>query len=135
MLCKSALSRGPILLVSSFDETRCALLRALSGAYRNVRVARSYVEAACQLGGSRIPIVICEARFDGGTWRELLDHSTLIVTSRVADEALWAEVLNLGGFDVLAQPFDRTEVLRVTDAALRYAGGAARSLSEVSVNV
>ncbi|HLJ47142.1 MAG TPA: hypothetical protein VKU01_14090 [Bryobacteraceae bacterium] len=79
--------------------------------------------------------MICEARFDGGTWRELLDHSTLIVTSRVADEALWAEVLNLGGFDVLAQPFDRTEVLRVTDAALRYAGGAARSLSEVSVNV
>ena len=135
MLSKTALSLGPILLVSSFDETHCALLKALSGAYRNVRVARSYVEAACQLGGSRIPIVICEARFDGGTWRELLDHSTIIVTSRIADEALWAEVLNLGGYDVLAQPFDHTEVLRVTGAALRHAGGAVRSLPEVSVNV
>ncbi len=58
----------------------------------------------------------------------------MIVASRVTDEALWAEVLNLGGYDVLVQPFDRTEVLRVTDAALRYAG-ATPSLSEVSVNI
>ncbi len=37
----------------------------------------------------------------------------LIVTSRLADEGLWAEVLNLGGYDVLAQPFDAEEVYRV----------------------
>src|SRR5438552_14250965 len=29
-------------------------------------------------------------------------HPFLIVTSRVADHSLWAEVLNLGGYDVLA---------------------------------
>jgi DNA-binding NtrC family response regulator len=43
----------------------------------------------------------------------------LIVTSRLADEFLWAEVLNLGGFDVLAKPFDTTEVERVIGCALR----------------
>jgi DNA-binding NtrC family response regulator len=37
----------------------------------------------------------------------------LIVTSRLADDELWAEVLNLGGYDVLAQPFDPQEVYRI----------------------
>jgi len=43
----------------------------------------------------------------------------LIVTSNAGDEALWAEVLNLGGYDVLAQPFDQNEVARVIASAGR----------------
>jgi len=37
---------------------------------------------------------------------------SLIVSSTLADEHLWAEVLNLGAWDVLAKPFDRFEVIR-----------------------
>jgi len=43
----------------------------------------------------------------------------LIVTSNAGDEALWAEGLNLGGYDVLAQPFDQSEVARVMTSAVR----------------
>ena len=43
----------------------------------------------------------------------------MIVTSRLADERLWAEALNLGAYDVLAKPFDRTEAMRVVAAAWR----------------
>jgi DNA-binding NtrC family response regulator len=43
----------------------------------------------------------------------------LIVASRLADERLWAEVLNLGGFDVLATPFEAAEVVRVIGHACR----------------
>ena len=43
----------------------------------------------------------------------------LIVTSHAGDDALWAEVLNLGGYDVLAQPFDPSEVARVITSAGR----------------
>jgi hypothetical protein len=43
----------------------------------------------------------------------------LIVSSRLADDRLWAEVLNLGGYDVLARPFNRVEVIRVVQAAWR----------------
>jgi hypothetical protein len=39
------------------------------------------------------------------------------VTFRTADERLWAEVLNLGGYGVLAQPFDANEVKRVAKLA------------------
>jgi FixJ family two-component response regulator len=41
----------------------------------------------------------------------------LIVTSRLADEHLWAEALNLGAYDVLAKPFDQEEVIRVLSSA------------------
>jgi CheY-like chemotaxis protein len=38
------------------------------------------------------------------------DPPMLIVTSRLADDYLWAEALNLGAYDVLAKPFDASEV-------------------------
>jgi DNA-binding response OmpR family regulator len=44
----------------------------------------------------------------------------LLVTSRLADDALWAEVLNVGGYDVLAKPLDSEEVARVVSAAARH---------------
>ncbi len=39
--------------------------------------------------------------------------TAVIVASRLADEHLWVEVLNLGGHDVLLTPFDRNELFRV----------------------
>jgi FixJ family two-component response regulator len=44
----------------------------------------------------------------------------LIVTSRLADARLWAEALNLGAYDVLAKPFDATEVIRSASRAWRH---------------
>jgi DNA-binding response OmpR family regulator len=37
----------------------------------------------------------------------------LIVTSRFADDYLWSEVLNFGGYDVLSKPFSEEEVRHV----------------------
>lgn len=58
------------------------------------------------------------------SWKSLLaaldqlpDRPLLVVTSRLADEHLWAEVLNLGGYDVLMKPFDPQEVVRVISLA------------------
>jgi len=73
---------------------------------------------------SRIPIVVTERDLSPGSWKDLLDHSAglprpplVIVTSRMADERLWAEALNLGAWDVLAKPFDGQEVCRVLEGA------------------
>jgi DNA-binding NtrC family response regulator len=78
----------------------------------------------------QIPVVICERDLQPGTWRDMLEQvgclpraPLLIVTSRLADERLWAEALNLGAWDVLAKPFDKSEVIRsVTSAWLHWAG-------------
>jgi FixJ family two-component response regulator len=57
----------------------------------------------------------------------MLDHLTLlpyppllIVTSRLADERLWAEALNLGAWDVLAKPFEQDEVIRIVSVACQH---------------
>jgi DNA-binding response OmpR family regulator len=74
-----------------------------------------------------VHVVIANADLPHWSWKEILEdvHSIkptplLIVTSRTADDHLWAEVLNMGGFDVLAQPFDRVEVERVLASARRH---------------
>ncbi len=89
--------------------------------------ARSRLEALECLESNALNIVITESEFPGGTWREILgdlmefrNPPLLLVTSRLADDALWAEVLNMGGFDVLAQPLDAEEVTRVVSAAQRH---------------
>ncbi len=46
-------------------------------------------------------------------------------TPRLANERLWAEALNLSGYDLLAKRFDRTEPLRVGGAAGGSLGGHA----------
>lgn len=90
-----------------------------------LRVVRTLQEAQVSLLDLRIGVVICESRFtDGHDWKDLLDHTArmrnpppLIVTDRLADDSLWAEVLNLGGYDLLMKPFDSKEVYRVVSLA------------------
>jgi DNA-binding response OmpR family regulator len=76
-----------------------------------------------------VQVVITRSDMPDGNWQEMLDHlrhlarpPLLIVTSRTADEHLWAEVLNIGGYDVLAQPFEREEMVRVIASACRHFG-------------
>jgi DNA-binding response OmpR family regulator len=42
-----------------------------------------------------------------------------VVSSQQCDDRLWGEVLNLGGEDLLAQPFVEEEVVRVLGAVCR----------------
>lgn len=78
-----------------------------------------------------LDLVITDRDVPEGGWRRMLDALKalpaplpLIVTSRLADDYVWAEVLNEGGYDVLAQPFDREEVVRVISAATRHNNNA-----------
>ena len=77
-------------------------------------------EALALLGNQSVPVLLCERNCADGNWEDLLeatakmpDPPNLIVFSRLADEYLWASVLNMGGFDVLLTPFEPEEVLRV----------------------
>jgi DNA-binding response OmpR family regulator len=78
------------------------------------------------LGRNEVHVVIAESDLPKWNWRKVLTDlrrlavpPQLVVTSRTADEHLWAEVLNIGAYDVLAQPLDREEVERVVAAASR----------------
>jgi DNA-binding response OmpR family regulator len=82
-------------------------------------------------------LVICDACFaDGRSWkdvlcevRDLASTPPLIVTYGLVDAALWAEVLNLGGYDLLLKPFAAREVLHVVSAANRFRENEERRLA------
>jgi DNA-binding NtrC family response regulator len=91
-----------------------------------LETSRSLEEAIGVLQRSRMGVVLCDTELGNASWQELLEEvnqldepPSLIVTSRVADEYLWAEALNLGAYDVLAKPFDTGEVVRVVHSAWR----------------
>ena len=80
--------------------------------------------ALAALQDNDIPIVICESDLRPGSWKDILERTRLlptppllIVTSRLADEYLWAEALNLGAYDVVAKPFNSQELDRIVSFA------------------
>jgi len=89
-----------------------------------LQITASIRSAVTALAKEGPHIVLCEKDLGKESWRDLLhqvrqlpDPPSLIVASRLADEYLWAEALNLGAYDVLAAPFDPAEVVRVLSSA------------------
>jgi DNA-binding response OmpR family regulator len=120
-----------ILSISPFEEDH-ARLRAIVGRFSKLLIAPNLPAAKRLLESRNIFLVLCECDSNPGTWLDSLEYleslpnpPLLIVTSRLADERLWAEVLNLGAWDVLAKPFDDDEVLRaVKSTMVRYRSSA-----------
>jgi DNA-binding NtrC family response regulator len=86
--------------------------------------AHTYREAMLQLDRDGMPIIICECRLPDGSWKDVLSHLAplgdrprLIVISKHADETLWSEVLDLGGFDLLGTPLKEFEAGYVIGSA------------------
>ncbi len=79
------------------------------------------------LDKNNVQVVIAESDLPHWNWKRVLNDlrnlakpPQLVVTSRQADENLWSEVLNIGGYDVMAQPLDSHEVERVIASAHRH---------------
>jgi DNA-binding NtrC family response regulator len=116
-----------VLALTPFQEDR-AFLQTIIGHYPWVLFKADHLAAALDLLRlHEICVVFCERDLTPGLWTDLLEHinglphpPSVIVTSRLADDRLWSEALNLGAWDVLAKPFDRGEVLRSADAAWRH---------------
>jgi FixJ family two-component response regulator len=69
-------------------------------------------------------VVITDANLSDGNWKDVLHHLTqqpspppLIVAAHHADDRLWMEVLNSGGYNLLGKPFQVQEVFRVISMA------------------
>jgi DNA-binding response OmpR family regulator len=110
------------------DEDECSLVREVfrECGWRLFEAPDQRRATQC-LRRHPVQVVIAKSNLPDGSWREMLGHlrclvcpPLLIVTSRTADEQLWAEVLNIGGYDVLAQPFERDEMVRVVASARRH---------------
>jgi DNA-binding response OmpR family regulator len=121
---KGADSRSSLMAVLSASEDRTELLRIIGPCEWELQWIGTCEEAIDAFHRTSPAIVICDSQLVDGDWRQLWDilarepkPPMFIVTSRLADDALWAEVLNVGGYDLLLKPFRAEEVIRVVRAA------------------
>jgi DNA-binding NtrC family response regulator len=113
-----------VVLISPHESDGSSLRRILNDCQSIVRWFPTCESALAFLQEHLVSVVIADLELPDGCWKYLLDDlsrfappPSLIVSSRLADERLWAEVLNLGGYDVLLTPFQPDEVLRVSTSA------------------
>jgi DNA-binding response OmpR family regulator len=115
-----------VLAVTPAEDDHLCLQRLFSQTSWRLYQARNYREALASLARNQIPVIISECDVPPYNWRVLLDYIAhevhpprLVVASSLADDHLWAEVLNLGGVDVLRKPFEAKELLRIVGLAWR----------------
>jgi DNA-binding response OmpR family regulator len=109
-------------------EDRTCLLRTLAMPRWRIQFAGSLAALRRDVITSSSGIVITDQHLaDGSSWKDVLanldrhrNRPQLIVADRLADEALWAEVLNLGGYDLLVSPFDPAELHRSVSLAWEF---------------
>jgi DNA-binding NtrC family response regulator len=75
-----------------------------------------------------IELIITGLSLDDGNWCDVVKHvvdrghhAEIIVSSPVASQTLWSEVLWRGAYDLLLEPYDFEEVARLVDGAIRAA--------------
>ena len=114
-------ARLPILAILCSDADRATLKRAVPEA----AVTESWDEAAPLLGSTRFAAVVCDRDLPGRDWRETVRELAklspcILLASPILNGSLWQEVVQCGGYDVLAKPLEERHVLKTIEQALRY---------------
>jgi DNA-binding NtrC family response regulator len=116
-----------VLAVSPHDTDLAVLSRILSHSAWTFLSAKGVGQARKLLQNHHVNVVLSERRLPDGDWKAILKLTTemqepaqLVVLSSDGDERLWAEVLNIGAWDILMKPFHPKEVYRTIHAAWQH---------------
>ena len=89
-----------------------------------IRPCSTLREAIKEISHPSDCVVLSESRIGDTSWRDVLAYLhrctppvPLIVFAKFADENLWVDVLDAGGFDVVLFPFEEHELVRVLNSA------------------
>jgi DNA-binding NtrC family response regulator len=118
--------RTKILAVSGDREELEQLEHLFTESSWPLKTFGTLAEAETWLRQNPVPVILCAPQLPDGDWKDVLrltaqiDRSpNVVVASRLADTRLWAEVLNLGGYDVLPLPTNAAEMFRTLSGAWR----------------
>lgn len=121
-----------VLEISPFESDHTVLRRIFSHTKWKLQITRTCSEAINLLNHKLIPVVLCERDLPDGSWKDIVERTaqaanppSVIVSSRLADDNLWSEVLDSGGYNVLSKPFKESEVFR--DVSLAWLDWKARA--------
>ena len=112
--------RSRILFISGRPDDARRLSQMLHSLPVVMDHAGSLQQARAKLQLGNYQVVLTEAALPDGKWLDALhlvrdcpSEVEVIVTDPHADARFWAEALNLGAYDLLAQPFYEPEVRRI----------------------
>ena len=88
--------------------------------------AAGFQDAVRKLSGNHsYDLLLVDAELPDGTWRNLIlfvQNSgmtcEMIVCAGLGDRELWAEAIQCGAYDLIAEPFEQQEVTRIIHSAL-----------------
>jgi len=120
-----------VLFVSPNREDASILSHMLGSLSVPIEYVADLAHARAKMLNGRYPVILTEANLGDGTWLDVLElahretpRSEVIVTHAIADARFWAEVLNMGAYDLIAQPFATGEVQRILSNACIHASTA-----------
>ena len=124
--------RSRILYISGHPQDALLLSQMMKPLPLVLDHAESLQQARERLCTQKYDVVLTEAELPDGGWLDVLHlvrespyQPEVIVTDKQADARFWAEALNLGAYDLLAQPFFEPEVQRILyNACSRLASSA-----------
>jgi DNA-binding NtrC family response regulator len=109
-----------VLFISPYVEDAEKLSKILSGMPLPLLHVRGIEQARDTLTKQPFDVILTEGALADGGWRDVLQlarqvspDAEVIVTDPGADGHFWAEALNLGAYDLVAQPFYPAEVQRI----------------------
>src|SRR5215469_14754481 len=116
----------PAVVLLTADQKDIAFLEAIFSRQQwKLHTFRTLSSGLEFLRRSPIPVVITEPDLGLAGWKDVIDQTqdlpyppVVVVASRLADDSLWAEVLNRGGHDVISKPLGEFEILWVLRHAL-----------------
>jgi len=116
--------RSRILFISGRHEDARRLSKMLLSLPLFLDHVETLLQARAKLRQEDYEVVLTEAALPDGNWLDALrlardspHEPEVIVTDPLADARFWAEALNLGAYDLLAQPFYEPEVRRILNNA------------------
>ena len=118
--------RSGVLFVSPHPEDASRLSQILGPLPVELDHVQDLSHARNRLEHERYPVILSDTELPDGEWPDVLDlarekspEAQVILTGRFADARLWTEALDRGAYDLLVQPFEAPEVLRILGTACR----------------
>jgi DNA-binding NtrC family response regulator len=112
--------KSRILFISGCQDDAKRLSEMLHALPLKLDYVPSLDRARTRLQRQMYNVILTEAALPDGSWQDVLvlarefpRRTEVIVTDPLADARFWAEALNLGAYDLLAQPFYEPEVRRI----------------------
>jgi two-component system response regulator PilR (NtrC family) len=112
--------RSRILFISGRPSDARRLTQMLHSLPLVLEHAQTLQQARTKLEQDDYDVILTESALADGRWldvlhlaRETPKELEVIVTDPHADAHFWAEALNMGAYDLLAQPFYEPEVRRI----------------------